>query len=200
MNPLDLLQYIMRGGIGRSLYDILPHTETSPGLRPQSDLATQQLIAALKAGGPGATAVQAGLRAPGTIAVNYGDPGLMNPLRLISSLLSSSRGMAEAGTTFPTSRGSEINLNPTGAQQLGANIPSNILPHELIHALRFNKALDTGNPNIEESLGRMGAGNPLSTYLYRQFSTQGSPQAPMSLEDQQRLQQMLVETLSPSVP
>jgi hypothetical protein len=195
MNPLlQLIQALMQGGIGKAAYDILPHTETAPGLRPQSDIATQQLIAALKGGGPGAKAVQSGLRAPGTIAVNQGDPGIMNPLRLLSSLLTSSRGMAEAGTTHPTAQGSEIFLNPTGASKLGADIPSNILPHELIHALRFNKGQDTGNRNIEESLGRMGAGDPLTSYLYRQFDEPS--QAPMSLEDQGMLQRLLAETLA----
>ena len=194
MNPLlQLIQALMQGGIGQAVYDTVPHTETGKGLRPQSDEALQALIAALKGGGPGATAVQSGLRAPGTIAVNQGDPGMMNPLRLLSSLLANSRGMAEAGTTNKTSQGSEINLNPTGAKALGADIPSNILPHELIHALRFNKGQDTGNPNIEESLGRMGAGQPLNSYLYRQFGS--TSQAPMSLEDQQMLQRMLFETL-----
>ena len=194
MNPLDLISFLMQGGIGSTLYDILPHTEIAPGLRPQSDIATQQLIAALKAGGPGATAVQSGLRAPGTISVNYGDPSLMTPLRLINSLLVQNRGAESAATTHPTAQGSEIFLNPSAAQTLGKDIPTNILPHELIHALRFNKGLDTGNPNIEESLGRMGANDPLNTYLYRQF---GSPsQAPMYVEDQQRLQQMLLQTLS----
>lgn len=194
MNILALLQALMQGGIGNAAYDVIPHTETAPGLRPQSDQALQQLIMALKGGGPGAAAVQSSLRAPGTIAVNYGDPGLMNPLRLLTEFLGKNRGLETAGTTNKTSQGSEININPTGASKLGADIPSNILPHELIHALRFNKNQDTSNPNIEESLGRMGANQPLNSYLYRQF---GSPsQAPMSVEDQQMLQRMLLETLA----
>lgn len=197
MNPLEQLKWLLQGGIGSSLYNILPHPEQAPGLRPQSDQALQMLVQALRGGGAGATATQSALRAPGTIAVNYGDPGMFNPLRLLSSLLATNRGAAEAGTTHPTSRGSEVYLNPGPAQQLGADIPSNILPHELMHALRFNRGLDTGNPNVEESLGRMGANQPLNSYLYRQF---GGSETPMGLDDQTKLMQMLAETLGQGAP
>lgn len=196
---MGLLEELLSGGIGRLIFDLLPHEETGKGLRPQSDEALRQLVTALRGGGSGRKAVKAALKAPGTIAVNFGDPTLANPLRMLDNFLTRRRGFALAGSTNPTSRGSEVFLNPNNAKLLNVDIPQNILPHELFHALRFNKDLDTGNPNIEESLARMAAGQPLNTFLLRQFDrpslTGGKMTPPIEPKDIERLKEILLKTL-----
>jgi hypothetical protein len=122
--------------------------------------------------------------------MSTGDPGLFS-ITGIRNMLANRKGAAIAGTTSPTSRGSQVGLYPQQAEMIDADLPSNIAPHELIHAIRVNKKLNTRSDNVEESLARVGAGQPMTSWVNRQFDT-SSPA--MQAQDLGRLQQMLAET------
>jgi hypothetical protein len=173
MDPLAALAKALQGGIGSTIYDIVPHSETAPGLRPQDDTSTELLRQSLRSPAVGQV-TQAALRAPGTISVQTGDPSMWS-LPGLSNYMDNMTGMATLGTTAPTDYGSSIGLYPAQAAMVGKPLATMTVPHELIHALRVNTGTNTGYTPFEEALARLGSGQPVEEWPAEQ-QKQNNPQ------------------------
>lgn len=163
----------------QNVFDILlGHPETGKGLRPQSDQATQLLrstIAGAKKGTPTYKTMQSAVRAPGTTTVDVGD--------LRERLMGKTR--YRGGNKDNPSERVDVIIDPW--QMVGEPTNTEVsttIPHEMIHAMRATKGLDTQNQNIEESLPRTALGAPISTWYNRQFDKRllGTPDQPMTMD------------------
>lgn len=185
-----------------------PTVQTGAGLRPQSDLAVQLLTRALRGDGMGINAqplqplgvnpqsiVQSALRTPGTLPVYTGRP--QQHQRGLAGMLKSPIGglHGQTGVERPT----QVDIYP----QNNPERDTNIMLHELIHAMRVQRGLNdpklttapAGTPpstrGLEESLAYHGTGSP-GAFGY------GPEQVPPSR--QAEVEQLLRSLMEPGQP